>query len=123
MVDTSPDPKRLIWMGSSRRDFSGFPEKVRGEMGYALYVAQCGGRHRRAKTLKGFGGAGIVEIVQEHDGDAYRTVYVVRFASALYVLHAFQKKSKSGIKTPANDMSLVTRRLKDAEELERQQAT
>ena len=82
-------------------------------MGYGLFLAQIGGRHRRAKTLSGFGGAGVIEIIDDHRGDTFRTVYTVRFASAVYVLHAFQKKSKSGIATPHSDIELVKRRLRD----------
>lgn len=88
-------------------------------MGYALFLAQVGERHRNAKTLSGFGGAGVVEVVDDHRGDTFRTVYTVRFASAVYVLHAFQKKSKSGIATPQVDSRMIERRLRDAEKLAR----
>jgi phage-related protein len=118
MID-DPAPKPLIWVGSSRKDFSSFPPEARSDMGYALYLAQCGGKHRNAKPLSGFVGAGIVEIVGDYRGDAYRTVYAVRFASSIYVLHAFQKKSKKGIATPKGDLQLIERRLRDAQELER----
>ena len=84
-------------------------------MGYALYRAQVGAKHESAKPLKGFGGAGVLEIVSNHVGDTFRTVYTVKFASAIYVLHAFQKKSKAGIKTPTEDLELIRRRLKMAE--------
>lgn len=84
-------------------------------MGFALYQAQIGRMHGSAKPLKGFGGAGVVEIVEDHQGDTYRAVYTVKFNSAIYVLHAFQKKSKKGIKTPQDDIELVKRRLKAAE--------
>ena len=89
-------------------------------MGYALFVAQSGGRHRKAKTFKGAGDAGVVEIVDDHRGDTFRTVYTVRFASALYVLHAFQKKSTKGIATPKVDMRLIEQRLRDAEQLHKE---
>lgn len=114
MID---DPKPLVWIASSRRDFMEFPDEVKSEMGYALFLAQCGGRYRKAKTFKGSGDAGVVEIVDDHRGDTYRTVYTVRFASAIYVLHAFQKKSKSGIATPRTDIRLVEQRLAEAQRL------
>ena len=85
-------------------------------MGYALYIAQRGGKHADAKPLRGFGGAGILEIVEVHVGDTYRAVYTVRLAGRIYVLHAFQKKSKSGIKTPKQQVDLIRSRLKRAEE-------
>lgn len=84
-------------------------------MGFALYLAQVGRIHRNAKPLKGFGGGSVVEIVGDHQGDTYRAVYTVRFPTAIYVLHAFQKKSKKGIKTPQDDIELIHKRLKAAE--------
>ncbi len=84
-------------------------------MGQALFDAQVGSKHPDAKPLKGFRGAGILEVVEQKDGNAYRAVYTVRFAGAVYVLHAFQKKSKSGIKTPSEEMAKVQSRLKEAE--------
>ena len=86
-------------------------------MGYGLYQAQMGGRHRKAKTFKGTGDAGVVEIIDDHRGDTFRTVYTLRFASAVYVLHAFQKKSKKGIETPKGDINLIEQRLQDAQRL------
>jgi phage-related protein len=118
MVDT---PRPLVWVGSSRRDFRAFPDGVKSEMGYALFMAQLGGRHRKVKTLKGFGGGAVVELVEDHDGDAFRTVYTVRFASAVYVLHAFQKKSRRGIATPQTEMRLIDQRLREAERLHEEQ--
>src|SRR5579883_1139422 len=88
--------KPVIWIGSSRRDLRAFPDPVKDRMGFALYVAQQGGKHVDAKPLKGFGNAGVVEVVTDHRGDTFRAVYTVRFADAVYVLHAFQKKSKTG---------------------------
>ena len=85
-------------------------------MGHALYLAQIGRIHSSAKSLKGFGGAGIVELVEDDQHGTYRAVYTVKFESAIYVLHAFQKKSKKGIKTPREEIELVRRRLKVAEE-------
>jgi phage-related protein len=108
--------KPLFWLGSSRKDLRGFPEDVKDSMGHALDVAQLGGKHPDAKPLLGFGGAGVLEVVDDHEGDTYRAVYTVKFAGAVYVLHAFQKKSKRGIKTPAKDLELVKERLKRAGE-------
>lgn len=112
-----PPIKPLVWVGSSRKDLSGFPEPVKDHMGYALHVAQQGGKHLDAKPLSGFGGAGVVEVVKRHDGDTFRAVYTVKIAGAVYVLHAFQKKAKSGIKTPQADMELIEKRLRDAERI------
>jgi phage-related protein len=84
-------------------------------MGYALYVAQLGDKHRDAKPLRGFGGAGVLEIVSDHQGDTLRCIYTVRIAGSVYVLHAFQKKSKTGRETPNSDIELIRRRLRDAE--------
>jgi len=85
-------------------------------MGYALYQAQLGDKSPAAKPLKGFGGAGVLEVVENYDGDAYRAVYTVRFAGIVYVLHAFQKKSKQGVKTPQHEIALINSRLKRAQE-------
>jgi phage-related protein len=109
------DLKPVDWIGSSYKDFRALPDEVQDHMGYALHLAQTGGRHEDAKPLKGFGGAGVLEIVSDHTGDTYRGVYTVKFVAAIYVLHAFQKKSKTGSKTPATDMEMITRRLKLAE--------
>ena len=117
MDGTSQTPKPLIWIGSSRDDLSAFPDAVRGVMGHALYLAQCGRKHDDAKPLKGFGGAGVLEIISAISGEAWRTVYTVRLAGRVYVLHAFQKKSKRGAATPQADIELIRRRLKRAEEL------
>ena len=118
MID-HPYLKPVIWIGSSRRDFRGLPGDVKSHMGYALYVAQQGGKHRDAKPLKGFGGAGVVEIVNDHRGDTFRAVYTVRFAGSVYVLHVFQKKSKTGRATPKTEMDLIERRLREAQRLAR----
>ena len=107
--------KPVDWIGSSYQDFRAFPGEVQDHMGYALYLAQTGDKHEDAKPLKGFGGAGVLEIVSDHLGDTYRGVYTVKFPSAIYVLHAFQKKSKTGSQTPAIEMEMITRRLKLAE--------
>jgi phage-related protein len=104
------------WIGSSKKDLTEFPESVQGEVGYALYLAQLGGKSDRAKPLKGFSGAGILEVVVDHIGDTYRAVYTVRFEEAVYVLHTFQKKSKRGKETPQTDINLIKERLKRAEQ-------
>jgi phage-related protein len=109
-------PKPLFWMRSSRKDLKNFPLAVRRTMGFALFQAQTGGKHVDAKPLRGFGGAGVLEIVQDDDGSAFRAVYTVKFAGAVYVLHAFQKKSKKGVKTPKTELDLIRTRLKAAEE-------
>jgi phage-related protein len=119
-MSDGPLLKSLVWLGSSRRDFSDFPEEVKSEMGYALFQAQIGGRHRKAKTFKGTGDAGVIEILDDFRSDTFRTVYTVRFASGVYVLHAFQKKSKKGIETPKADMHLIEQRLRDAEQLHKE---
>jgi phage-related protein len=109
--------KPVIWVGSSLTDLRAFPESVRDRVGYALYVAQQGGRHRDTKILSGFGGAGVIEVIKDYHGDTFRTVYTLRYAGALYVLHAFQKKSKTGRTTPRRDIELIKQRLREAEEI------
>ena len=103
----------LDWVGSSKKDFLAFPEAVKDEMGNALGLAQFGGKHPKAKPWAGMG-SGVLEIVEDYRGDAYRAVYTVRFREVVYVLHAFQKKSPKGIKTARSDVELVERRLKAA---------
>jgi phage-related protein len=117
---TSESQKPLTWVGSSKRDYLRFPEQVQDDMGYALYIAQMGERPKSAKPLKGFKGAGVLELVEDHAGDAYRAVYTVRFAERVYVLHAFQKKAKKGMATPKSEIRLVEQRLRAAEEDYRQ---
>lgn len=116
-ADPDPPIKPVQWIGSSRSDLGQFPKDVRIVFGQALFDAQCGRKHPAAKPLKGFGGAGVLEVVEEEAGSAYRAVYTVKFAGVVYVLHAFQKKSKSGIKTPLSEIEKVRSRLKDAEQL------
>ncbi len=106
--------KQVQWVGSSKADLKRFPDAVQDRFGFAIYQAQAGLRHRDAKPLRGFG-SGVLEIVTRHDRDAYRAVYTVRFESAVYVLHAFQKKARRGIATPKKELDLVRRRLRDAE--------
>jgi phage-related protein len=103
-------------MASSRDDLREFPQDVRRVMGQAIDDAEHGGEHPSAKALKGFGSRGVLEIVDDFDGDTYRAVYTVKFADVIYVLHAFQKKSKKGIATPQRDIDLIKARLKRAEE-------
>lgn len=93
------------------------PEAVQGDFGYALYVAQHRGTHRKSKALKGFGGAGVLEIVSDHRSDTYRCIYTVRFAGSVYVLHSFQKKSKRGRETPKAEIELIKQRLREAERI------
>lgn len=107
------DEKPLHWIGSSKRDFLGFPESVKDDMGNALGIAQFGGTAPTAKPWKGLG-PGVLEIVETHDRNAYRAVYTVRFPEVVYVLHAFQKKSPTGIRTAQRDIDLVGERLKIA---------
>ena len=110
------EPKQLVWVGSSRRDLREFPPPVRRIFGVALFAAQLGATPPDAKPLRGFGGAGVLELIEDHRGDTYRAVYTVRFATRIYVLHAFQKKSKRGI-APKRDLELIRERLKWAERL------
>lgn len=112
--DTQPKPVR--WIGSSKEDLRDFPEEVRWRVGGALWDAQMGRKAPYAKPLKGFGSASVLEVVDDFDGDTYRAVYTVRFSGAVYVLHAFQKKSKHGKSVPQNDLNLIEQRLKRARE-------
>lgn len=107
--------KDLFWVGDSKGELKGFPREVQRVMGRALDVAQRGGKAPDAKPLKGFDGAAVLEIVDDHDGETYRAIYTVRFAGAVYVLHAFQKKSRRGISTPKRELDLIRRRLAAAE--------
>jgi phage-related protein len=108
--------KPVEWIGSSRDDLRVFPSEVRRVMGQAIDDAQCGAEHPAAKALKGFRGRRVLEIVDDFDGDTYRVVYTVKFFGVVYVLHAFQKKSKKGIATPRHEVALIGTRLKRAEE-------
>ncbi len=107
--------KHLCFVGASRKDIREFPEEVREDIGYALFEVQKGGKPGSAKPLKGFGGAGVLEIIENFEGDTYRAVYTVKFPKVMYVLHCFQKKAKHGIATPRKDMELIKQRLKMAE--------
>ncbi len=120
-MDSSIKP--VVWIGSSLKDLKKFPEEVLKAVGYALYVAQTGSKSANAKPLKGFKGSGILEIIEDHDGDTYRAIYTVKFENAVYVLHIFQKKSKHGIATPKQDIELIEERLKRAQKHHIEQST
>lgn len=114
MVKLPRPIKALRWIASARKDYGEFPRDVQDSFGFELFLAQTGQHPPSAKPLKGFG-SGVVELIEDHDGVAYRAVYTVRFETAVYVLHSFKKKSKRGIKTPQSDVELIKRRLRDAE--------
>lgn len=107
--------KPQFWIGSSRDDLKDCPDEVQDNIGYALHWAQRGGKSPDAKPFQGFGSAGVLEVVDDFDGNTYRAVYTVRFAHAVYTLHVFQKKSRKGIATPKQKIELVKARLKRAE--------
>ena len=116
MRETEQDQEKpLDWVGSSHKDLKKFPAEVQDEMGYALYVAQIGDKHPKAEPLKGF--SGVMEIRSNYASDTYRAVYTTKIGDKVYVLHAFQKKSKKGIQTPKKEIGLIERRLKQAQEL------
>ena len=108
--------KPLFWVASTKKDLCAMPEEVQDTFGYALYLAQIGGKHEQAKALKGFGSADVQEIVERSEGGSFRAVYTVRFAEAVYVLHCFQKKSTHGIATPKPDIDKIHERLRIAEQ-------
>ena len=110
-----PTLKPAYWIASSLEDLRTFPRAVRREVGRAVRVAQLGGKHESAEPLKGFKGAGVLELVEDHDGDTYRAVYTVRLAQSVYVLHVFQRKSKKGVQTPKHVIDLIKDRLRTAE--------
>lgn len=111
---SKPDLKPCRWVGSAQKDMRAFPDAVKKAMGTALMYAQGGARAGNVKTLSGMG-AGVLEVVDDRDGDTYRCVYLLRLKGVVYILHAFQKKSKSGIKTPQKDKELIKSRIKLAE--------
>jgi phage-related protein len=115
-TQNQPRGKPLFWMGSSKKDLLALPEEVVDVFGYALYQAQIGKKHEQAKPLKGFGSAGVLEVVEDWQGNTYRAVYTVRFACGVFVLHVFQKKARRGIATPKADLDLIRKRLKAAEQ-------
>ncbi len=106
--------KPIKWVGSAKRDLDAMPEDVKDVFGHVIDLAQAGGKHQDAKVMTGFGSAGVLEVVEDDHGDTYRAVYTVKFSGWVYVLHCFQKKSKSGIKTPKEDLDLIHSRLKAA---------
>lgn len=110
----TPQDKPVVWMGSSYKDICEMPDPVRQVFGYALHLAQRGEKHPDAKPMQGFGGAGVLEVIEDWQGDTYRAVYTVKIANALYVLHVFKKKSTKGIATPKHDIDLIRSRLKEA---------
>jgi phage-related protein len=114
MIRVSGQLKPLEWIGSSKKDLKALPDEVMDVFGYALHLAQAGGKHDQTKPMHGFGSAGVLEVVEDFRGNAYRAVYTVRFEERVFVLHVFQKKSKSGIATPKPDMDLIRKRLKAA---------
>lgn len=112
---SKPMPRKPVkWVGSAKRDLDAMPEDVKDVFGHAIDLAQAGGKHQDAKVLTGFGSAGVLEVVEDDRSDTYRAVYTVKFVGWVYVLHCFQKKSKTGIKTPKEDMELIHTRLKAA---------
>jgi phage-related protein len=118
-VINAPRLKPVIWIGTSLEDLRQFPEPVQDHMGYALYMAQRGGKHQDAKVLSGFGGAGVLEVIKNYLGDTFRAVYTLKYAGKVFVLHAFQKKSRSGRQTPRRDVELIEKRLREAEQMAR----
>ena len=108
--------KHVLWVGSSKKDLMAMPDEVKSAFGFALYLAQQGKKHQNAKPLKGFSGAGVLEVVEDCLGDTFRAVYTVKIAENIYVLHCFQKKSKRGIETPKQEIDLIRDRLKMAQD-------
>ena len=106
--------KSIKWVSSAKRDLDAMPEDVKDVFGHVIDLVQAGGKHQDAKVMAGFGSAGELEVVEDHRGDTYRAVYTVKSAGWVYVLHCFQKKSKSGIATPRPDLDLINTRLKAA---------
>ena len=107
--------KPIYWVGSSKKDLLKLPNDVIDIFGFALHLAQSGKKHEQVKPLKGFGGASVLEVVEDHMGDTYRAIYTVKIDERVYVLHCFQKKSSKGIETPKQDMDLIRERLKAAQ--------
>lgn len=110
-----PQIKPIVWVGSSQKDLNTFPRGVQKDAGYALWLAQLGEKHDKTKPLKGF--SGVIEIISDYQTDTYRTIYAVKLGAKLYVLHAFQKKSKRGIATPKKEIDLIRKRLQQARQL------
>ena len=116
-MDKTPSLKPLYWVGSSKRDLLSLPGPVVDLFGFALCLAQDGRKHEQAKPLRGFGSAGVLEVVEDWDRSTYRAVYTVRFEGVVFVLHIFQKKSKRGAATPKADIDLIHQRLKAAKQM------
>lgn len=119
-MEDAPRVRPLFWVGSSKKDLLSLPEEIVDVFGYALYLAQIGKKHEQAKPLKGFGSAGVLEVVENWQGSTYRAVYTVRFSCGVFVLHVFQKKAKKGIATPKADLDLIRERLQAAEQAARE---
>jgi phage-related protein len=115
-MSSSPPDKPLFWVGSSLKNLRDLPEEVKDEVGFALYQVQRGLTPRSAKVLRGFGGASVLEVVEDFRTDTYRAVYTIQFADAVYVLHVFQKKSRRSVETPQSEIELIKSRLKLAKE-------
>ena len=113
----APTAKPLYWVGSAKKDLMALPGIVIDVFGYAFYLAQIGRKHEQAKPLKGFGSAGVLEVVEDRGGNTYRAVYTLRLVGKVFVLHVFQKKSRRGIATPKSELSLIRERLKKAEQI------
>lgn len=107
--------KKLFWLGSTKKDLMQMPADVQDTFGYALHLAQNGKKHQQAKPLKGFGSAGVLEVVEDARSGTYRAVYTIQLMEGVYVLHCFQKKSVHGIATPKQEMDLIRERLRSAE--------
>lgn len=115
MMDSKQRAKPLVFIASSREAIREMPDEVRDRFGFALWEAQRGRKPDAATPLKGFGGASVLEVIEDYERDTYRAVYTVRFAGVVYVLHVFQKKSRHGVGTPRQDLALIEQRLKEAE--------
>jgi phage-related protein len=109
--------KEVLWVGSSKKDLTDLPDGIRGSMGFGLFEAQQGLMPKKGKVLKGFGNAGVIEIIAEDSNGTYRTVYTINIGNFIFVLHVFQKKSKTGIKTPKKEIDLIINRIHQAKEL------
>lgn len=118
-MHSKPKTKPVVWVGSSLKDMQAMPEDVKDTFGFALHIAQSGGKHPDVKPMKGFSGAGVLEVVESYSGDTFRAVYTVRFTDAIYVLHVFQKKSKRGIETPQEEIAKIKLRLDTVEKQHR----
>jgi phage-related protein len=119
-MSNPPQVKPLYWVGRSKKDLLALPETVVHVFGYALFLAQTGKKHDQAKPMRGFGSAGVLEIVEDWEGNTYRAVYTVRLAGSVFVLHVFQKKSKHGAATPKRELDLIRDRCKVAEQMARE---